>query len=252
VSGEGIRAGVLARMPAPAGVMDTNHWLAAVIGLVNPADVSGDTRYTLRLLKRVAGTVTQLGSKVVLSEGYTSAITRRIKLTVDASGNAAVYLASIGTDNWGAALITATDTDLASAGPLNDGRVGLYDAFFVTPVNWFGGYERRYDNFSAMTPTTTSNIYPACYPSQSVEFRSDSAERENAAGTGWGDIPSYRGANFFIPPAGSSGRVTRVVAKARRADVNDYRDAIQADANIADSTSLAVRYTPRYLVIPRS
>jgi hypothetical protein len=59
-------------------------------------------------------------------------------------------------------------------------------------------------------------------------------------------VPSYRGARFYIPPAGSAARTSRVLVKTRRNDIDTG-----ADDQIADSTTATLHYTPRYLVAPR-
>lgn len=228
-----VRGGVLARF------VDTDNWLMAVREAVNNFAPLGGT--WLRLIKRVAGTVTTLGS-VYLANIQDGSYT--IKLVADAAGNVSVYTARAGND-LGPALITVlADANLATGGALDDGRIGIYDASDAASVG-----ARLYDNYLATV--TTASIFPACYSGRSLEARWDSAERQNAAGTAWGDIPAYSGAKFFLPCAGATARKSRIVGKMRRADVNDRRDALNPDANIADSTGLSVRYRPRYLVIPR-
>jgi hypothetical protein len=84
------------------------------------------------------------------------------------------------------------------------------------------------------------------YSGRSAEIRSDSAIRQDSTGTYYGPIPSHRGAHFFVPPAGDENRTSRVLVKARRSDIDTA-----VDANVTDSTTVAVHLTPRYSTVPR-
>lgn len=232
------RTGVLARF------LDTDNWLMAVRKNIDQDTSGGGPKPTkIALIKRVAGVVTTIAEAQLSATQQGGAYT--IKLVVDAAGNASVYTGAAGSSNLGDAVLTtpSPDSQLATGGALQQGKIGIYDASDFT---WLG---RTIDNFVASTPIVLT--FPACYSGRALEARWDSAERENSAGTAWGDIPSYSGSRFFLPCAGATGRKARVVGKMRRADVRDRRDALNPDANIADSTGLSVRYRPRYLAIPR-
>lgn len=155
---------------------------------------------------------------------------RGLHLTIDAAGN---WAAALG----GVQVRSGQIDDLATGGALATGKVGIYDAQPSATAN-----TRKVDNFAAWTPEADHAVWSG----QSIEFRHDDTLRENSAGTIYGRPPSYRGSRFFIPQAGDEGKITRVAAKARRNDVADF-----PDTSIADSTSLTVLYTPRFLTVPR-
>jgi hypothetical protein len=146
-----------------------------------------------------------------------------------------LWIAYAGTEGNPVELGRGYDADLA--GTLATGDVGIYDENTSTTAK-----NRDFDNLLAWAVPDPLAIAA----SQSIEMRHDSAKRENAAGTIYGDAP-YTGARAFLRPTGATGEGTRVVAAARRNNVEQL-----PDDNIADSTTLNVRYTPRYLVVPRS
>lgn len=254
VLGEGIMSGLVARQSGT----DAAHMLVgAVYFQVIPSDHGGpgpsratghfDLYAALGYFDGGAGPkFVNIANPVLLTRSAVTA-SGRLKLSV-IGDTASLFIAPYGTSRYGNAVITGTDASLDTGGNNDTGKVGLYDACKLTGTS--NQRSTSWENFHATS--SVSGVLPAIRTGQSAEFRSDAAKRENSTGTGFGDIPSYRGANFFIPPAGPTNRVTRVVAKARRNDVNTYRDAIEPDDITPDSTSLQVKYTPRYLVIPRS
>jgi hypothetical protein len=97
---------------------------------------------------------------------------------------------------------------------------------------------REYDNLAIWEPDQPV----ACPPGRSLEIRSDAAERENPEGTYWSPVPRYRGANFYLDPAGDSGQINRIAVKMRRNDTKE-----EPDASLADKQSIEVRVRERFL-----
>lgn len=85
---------------------------------------------------------------------------------------------------------------------------------------------------------------PAVYSGQSIRFRHNVVQRENAAGDRWGRAPQFDGEYATCPPAGPDNRTFRGAVKLRRLDVDT-----QADANVTDSCRVDVSATPRVLLV---
>lgn len=225
-AGKEVRGGILARL------VDTDNWLMAVRRNL------ADSGTQLSLYKRVAGTVTVLRD-VRISDGqqidpYT------IKLSVDASGNYAVYTAAAGSP-LGAAMITGQDTTHLQTGQaLDDGKVGFYDACDLASAG-----VRTYDNFSASVPTTSQPLFDAAmFASQSIQIGPDSVLREDSGGTIWQPPGKYEGAFLRLPATGREDRTLRTIVKACRLD-----PATGADSAI-DDISYQLQQAPRGITLP--
>jgi len=103
---------------------------------------------------------------------------------------------------------------------------------------------RKYDDVVVAVPASESI---ALYSGRKIEIRHDSCERESIGGGTWGRPQSYRGSRFYVPPAGTDARTTRVAVKASRADL-----ASSADDNLTDQILLTAVITPRCSVVPRA
>lgn len=155
---------------------------------------------------------------------------RTLLATVTAAGVYSVYLD-------GQRMLTGASSVLATGGTLASGRVGIFD-----DNGGAGAVTRTYDNFAAWVPTNDAAIYSG----KSLQFRYDDTLRDDSGGTVVGRPPIARGARAFLPQSGSEGKICRVVAKAAP---NDLEEAPRD--NIAVSTKLEVKATPRYWVAPR-
>lgn len=207
--------------------VDASNYLQAELHL-NSAD-------TLTLRQVVAGTPTVLATtthpSIQQSQWY------KIRLIAYVSGRAVAQVL----DSTGTAVLAgveASSTAIATAGAIASGKPGFADQSTGTTAA-----TRYYDDSYAGVPPAEPIVV---YSGRAGEIRHDSAIRQDSTGTYYGDMPSYRGGRFLIPPAGSVGRTSRIFVKARRNDVDTA-----ADDQITDSTTVAVHYTPRYLVIPR-
>ncbi len=158
----------------------------------------------------------------------------RLRLTIMASGTMTGELLN----SSGVVLTTSsvTNTALATAGALATGKPGFADKGNIAS-------SRYYRNFYAMTPAPEPI---SLYSGRSMEVRSDTTLRANAAGTYWGQPPSYRGSRFTVPVAGTRNRKSRIAVVSRRNDIT-----LNEDYNVTDSTTVQANVTPRYLQIPR-
>jgi hypothetical protein len=231
------RLGVLARY------VDANNWIIAVIQNYT-AGVGLSDRARLKVFKRVAGTVTQLGSKD-LKDGSYFITERMVVLSVDALGVWQAYAYNVGSRQSSTPLLSGFDTDLAAGGPLASGRVGLYDAYISASVR-----TRVFANFAAFASAQDVVMHP----SRNLEVRADRTERESSGGGVWGRVPEYRGDRFLVPAAGDEGYVSRIAAKARRLNVDEgLADSGVPSSSpflVSDPITVAVYLTPRYLHPP--
>jgi hypothetical protein len=207
--------------------VDTDNFLIArLTGKTNPTSVV--------LTKRVAGTDTQIGSAAFVGSGgaYYS-----LTVTADAAGNVSVYAGPQGGVQSLYITVTA-DANLATAGALDDGRVGLWDHY--TSATDTGG--RLYDNFVATSTASGAVISnPAMNSAQSVILAHNTALTENAAGTGQGKSPIREGQYLKLPPETRNGNRNRITVKARRLDVDEGF----ADSGTADTMTATLQVTPR-------
>lgn len=216
-----------------AGLPET--WLIA--RYVNATNfVAADLRYgnsAWRLFAYVGGVTTVLG-EIPLTLSYT---TYKLRLIVRASGHLIATLMNAA----GAPVseIRAYHSSLATGGALVSGRPGIADQNTNSAPS-----TRYYDNFYAATPASEPIV---CYSGRSIEFRHNTTLRRDSTGTYSGPPPEYVGSRFYVPHAGGKTRKSRVAVVARRNDV-----VMAADDNIADSTTVEVRVTPRYLAVPRA
>lgn len=211
-----LRRGALARY------VDSSNYLRAIF----------DSLGIFSLSKVVGGAVTQLAavykpySPGTLNAWYT------IRLVVLASGIAIATWIDTTSEAVIATLIAA-DPVLATGGTLDDGKPGFID--FHGDANTS---DRWYKNFYAATPPFDP---VAMYSGRTLEFRPDSTERQNAAGTVYGAPITSPGVRVFLPPAGDQARPTRVWGLGRRNDIE-----VAASPDIADALTMQVRYRPRY------
>ncbi len=185
----------------------------------------------LRLVQVVAGVATTLVSAVVptLPLSTSGAV---LRLIVYASGTAILQAVdTFQTATLG--LAVSSSSALATGGTLASGKPGIYD-YNPSAV----AASRFYDNFTLATPVAEPI---AIYSSRNMQVRHDDVFRQDSTGVYVGRPQSYRGSRFTVP-VGTS----RVLVKARRADI----DAV-ADANVTDATQIQVGVTPRGLVVPR-
>jgi hypothetical protein len=226
---DGIGGGVL-HQGVVARYTDINNWVTAVVRLREL--VTGWAE--VRVRKRVAGTVTQIDSAVVLFPAIGSLWSLRFQ--VDASGRWFCWLSAAGSP--GTLVASGFDTALATGGALASGKPGVYDAYTGTVAN-----TRNYDNFFAVVPTADAG----CFAGQSLEIRHDRAERENAGGTTWNRVSDPRGRYLRFAPGAAEGRSNRFFLKGVRGQ--QVQDNVWVDPSI-DGIAVDLFATPLGVAVP--
>lgn len=232
--GESFRRGPFARF------RDASNWL--MVPLVSTTGHHSRLEFTV--LKCVAGVITTLKisqSPLTLGTmprylGILETTPRRVELQVDETGVVQVWIGDpTSTLEW---FGSGQSADLATGGALATGRCGFYDSWTSATA-----CTRTFDNLVVMAPADAGRV---CYANRVAEARPDEDWlREDADGGDWGAPSIYRGANFYLPPAGGTPAVNRLAVKLRRNDTDT-----EADPYIADKSKLAVWATPRVL-LPR-
>lgn len=228
----GYGAAALIEMGVIARWVDASNYLRFTLrATIGP----GRPTWELVVTKVVAGAATQIVSAPFVGS-LGGGQRYQLRLTAHASGGAvATLLTAAGVPITS---LNATDAVLATGGALASGKPGLYDINTTTMTG-----NRYYDSHAVAVPPAEPI---ACYSGQSITFSSDSVLREDATGTYAGKPPEDVGGRFYLPQAGGAGRKSRVAVIARRGDIET-----SADDYIADSTTVQVYATPRYLAIPR-
>ncbi len=202
-----------------------------VVAQLDPEPI--DSLY-LRIITVVAGASTTIA--INTDTNLDNNVWYALRLIVYSTGGCVAQLLDVNGNVLRQAV--GNSTALATGGALASGKPGIYD---YQP--FANAATRYYDDFYAATPAAEPIVVNA---NQSVEFRHDGVLREDAAGTVYGQPPSYRGGPCFIPPAGDQNRTARILVKARANDIDvDIDDAVP---NF--STTVEVRYRPRYLTVP--
>ena len=210
------RFGVIARYSS------LEKWLMAAMMYYTPP--SGANVTILGVFKRNGAGASSLISSVAIFPGSIPGATL-ISLRVAIDGTwTATAVGSAGTHS-----VSGQDSDLATGGGLASGKPGLHDAWITSTAN-----TRTYDKFSCVG---TSEAGRVCFASKKAEVRWDETERQDAAGTYYGEPSSYRGSRFFVPVGNS-----RLALKLRRNDVD-----LEPDANVTDKHEVEVKVTERVL-----
>lgn len=198
------------------------------------------SRPFLELVTKIAGTPITIAS-VELPNKF-STMAHYFDLVVFDSGRAigSVAIASSGggsgvpTSGGGSGTLDVVDAVLATGGALATGRGGIADQALSTTAS-----ARKYDDVTVAVPPAEPIVL---YSGQTLEVRHDDVIREDATGVYTGRPQSYRGSRFTVPVG-----TGRIVAKARRNDVET-----SADANVTDALQIQVAYTPRGVAVPRT
>ena len=191
-------------------------------------------RLRLVVVKRVAGTDTEIASVAQVGTTYPNSDWCSLRLVVYASGSGLFTLLDAGGSTL--ATVAFADSALATGGALATGKPGMIDQWTSA-----GSHTRYYDDFYAAQPSAEPI---AIYSTRSLEVQTERALREGSTGTYYGTT-TYRGGYFTVPPAGTNSRKVRIAAKAKRNDV-----LVSPDDQVADSLTIEANYTPVWLVVP--
>lgn len=224
VSRSTLEPGAEGRWGVFARYSNTENWLLAVIQTEGKA-------VTLRVFKRVTGTVTQLAS-MTLANFHLSPLSDRVVLSVNDAGGWRAWQA-LSTADLGTPLLEGTDAVLATGGALAKGKVGFYDAYTSASAN-----TRQFDNFSAAELEGPARVL---YSGKVAEIRSEGYFRQDESGTYYGELPP-RGSDLYLEPEGDSAAINRLVIVARRNDVE-----VEADSAVVDKISVEVKVRERFI-----
>lgn len=219
---------------ASVSASSSSHYLKATnFGLAIPstATVTGIMVEVER--KSDGGTRRAQDSVVKLVKGGTVQATDRKSTALWPAADAYKTYGSA-SDMWGTTWTPAE---------VNASNFGVVIGAKGTDVSAFTAYV---DHIRVTVYYSYSPFGPAVNASQSIEFRWDDTIREDSTGTYWGSPQEYRGAPFFLPPAGDENRTSRLAVMMRRKDIYTV-----GEPNVTDNQTVEVRYTPRYLYLPR-
>jgi hypothetical protein len=217
-SGERIRGGSLARY------VDTSNWLFFGPDVEAPSAPITDKA---RIVKRVAGAVTELGSVAIPD----SAEYRSVYLKVDRRGRYFCW-GSLVEGGLPRLLLAGQDNDLKEGGPLDDGKNGFDDAKTGALAN-----ARNFDQFVVWVPPLDAAIYQGL----SLEVTHDAYRREGQGG--WSEV-TPRGEYLKLAPAGMENRKNRLVF------IASPHDPELMGVGFPSNLKVAIYATPRYRTVP--
>lgn len=224
--------GVAARFqPGVMGIGDhVGCWLGRSSG------GTGGTAY-LRLTETVAASQTILATRDLPDVDVT--VPHRLRLIVYETGHVIGLLYQYTGSGANESLLARVDafdpTTLGTGGAIDEGYAGVLDR-----GSGAGTIDRAWGEFSFGHPGPEQLVINS---GGSIVIGSYDCLREDSSGTFWGPPPKYQGARPTLHHAGAAEARNRVVAKARRQD-----SLTSPDAGTADSTTMEIIYTPRYLV----
>ena len=215
--------------------VDANNWLMARY-IFATGFLSGI--YRLELVKRVSGTVTRIGVYDV-ETGFSDITTGPIvngfndlQMQVDTSGRVLVY-------SNGIAVISVTDSDLATAATLASGGYGIYHSNTGTASSL-----DRFDNFSVRGASSALLVNPALYSTRTLKVSHQEALSASSDGTVDNPTPVVEGTYLKLPPSTRNSTQHRLVVRARREDI----DAGFADTGLTDKVTASIKATPRVTI----
>lgn len=231
-----VRAGVVARY------VDANNWLM----LCREQQTTDRNRY-LRLIKKVGGTVSIIGSWLLSTSHHSGDFV--VRMTVDTDGNVICHSGSYGSTDAGVKIAVYGDDDLATGGALNDGKIGIY----AVSTNINGAGFRDYIRFAPLDAVAgpvgfrafSGGLSPdaVIFSGQSIQLTTEGIYRESNDG-GFhsevvpdGDLPR-------LPVSRLEDRTTEVFLKATVGNFGSIQDPLTAHP-----LSARVYYRPCWLFV---
>lgn len=154
-----------------------------------------------------------------------------LRVFADPSGQITVWEGTTG-HGFGQPVLRFQHSSLATGGALDDGTVGFSDTSNLT-------FTRTYKNFEAWVPAPDAAIFA----SRKATLRHNSFQRQDSAGTAYGDVGDYRGGYLRIATVATAGSAQMLVKSSR--GIPEYG----ADAGI-DDTGGTLWATPLYFNSP--
>lgn len=203
---------------------------------------TNSSNYAFGLMERSASSKPRFKIGTVVA-GSTTVIAEAIKdlgagenefeltLSATADGTLSMTVAGQNVTVSGSATVLKTGETLAS------GKAGIYDKNT--------GTTEVVRTMAVISVLSLPSIPFVIQPERACEFRNDITLVQDSTGTYTGPPQIYRGSRFYLPQAGSAKRVSRLLVKADR---NDLEEADQQ--TIADAFTIQVFATPRYVDLP--
>jgi hypothetical protein len=187
----------------------------------------------LRVIKNVSGSVTVLDeARTGFSGGLSNTVEATVALSASSAGTWTAWTYTGSTA--GGPLLEGQDSALATGGTLAKGKGGFYDAYTGSAST----RTRKFDNFNLLAAEPASVML---YSGKTAEIRSEGYFRQDESGSYYGEFPQ-RGGDLYLDPEGDSGRINRLVIKARRNDVE-----VEEDSAVTDKMRVEVIAQERFL-----
>ena len=215
------------RRAAEARYVDANNWLQLCIDADYP---SAPLTQSLRIIKRVAGTVTELGK---VSIPVANSIWQSLWLKVDRRGR---YFCWASLLEGGAArlVLAGQDNHLAEGEALDDGRNGFYDSKTGSLAN-----TRNFDQLVVWIPPLDAAIYKG----KSLELGHSFCQREAEGGGAWTNV-TPKGDYLKLEPGGRENRKNRLVL------IASPHDPDLMGVGFPPKLKVSVFAKPRYRTVP--
>ncbi len=235
-------SGATSKMGLLLRYVDPNNWARLQISL---QFTEGGNVWAARFEKKVAGVITTFlnptgtgfnlgyvatnfgGGFALPKVKWGTAFTNVLEALILADGTFSLFVD-------GYSVLIGNDTAFATGGALAKGKCGIVDEKATA-----GAETRTYDDFYSFVP----NLGVICHSGRQLEVRYDSSERMNSTGLFWSPLPFYRGADFYLDPAGDAEVVNRLAVSMRRFDVTE-----EPSANLTDAQTIEVLARERFLV----
>lgn len=221
--------GLLYGSTAAAGIMARYVGTADYVGAILHTTSSA---YTWRAYKVVGGTVSTLGQYITTPTSFVETNAGTLGLDIDRQGRWAMVYNT-------ATLASGQDSDMATGGTLDAGRVGLLDSAGGTTSIIARG-PRAWDNLLAWQPEFDA----AVFGSRQAQITSTAATHQDSSGSAIAPIADYQGTYLRVPAEGMEGGTARFFVRPCR----NLPDTM-SDPGI-DDISGTVYYTPLYWAIP--
>lgn len=188
---------------------NTSNWVMVVC---QPISSLG---YNLRVLKRSAGPVSELGRKTLLRS---LGSWQTLRVTVGTGGRLVAYIGQQGSTPD--QVITVSDSFLETAGGF-----GIYDAATEALT-----YARKYDNFIVTVPAVTLDA--VVFPSQKAQLTTQGMYRLDTGGSAYGPVSRVIGDLPRLPAGNIEGRSSELFVKNSAGDMEELPDSSIPDLKV--------------------
>jgi len=237
-AGTKMMGSALSRLGLLGRYASTEKWVAAGVFV---ASLSPENQLYMNVWKNVSGVISNPGGEGVrigtVALATPNTLTSDVTLTFQVASDGTWSLVATGSGLVFGGELSGQDSDLATGGALASGKAGLFDAWASATAG-----TRMLDSFQLLGSEPAGRV---CYAGRQIEFNSNGALRQDSTGTYDGQPDISRGGDFYLDPAGESGRINRIAIRMRRNDIE-----VEPDNNVTDKHTVEVLVRERFL-IPR-